>query len=71
MKETSVDAPVAAVSSELDSSVSLKEEQKMILRAFLDGQHVYTLHLNGADWWESLLMSPLALTGSLELLLPG
>lgn len=43
LKEVSVNAAVAAVSSELDNISSLKEEQKTKRKAFPDGNDVFTL----------------------------
>ncbi len=42
-KEVSLHAAIAAVLSELDNTSSLKEEQRMALKALLDGKDVFVL----------------------------
>ena len=44
-KEVSVDAAIASAISELESILSLKEDQKTALKAFLDGKDVFALLL--------------------------
>lgn len=46
-KEVGVDAAIAAVLSQLGNIYSFKEEQKMELQAFLDGEDVFLLLLAG------------------------
>lgn len=45
--EVSVDAATASDTSELEYISSLKEEQGTVLKAFIDGKDVFTLHLTG------------------------
>ncbi len=48
-----VDAAIALVSLELECISMLKEEQRMTLKAFLQGKNVFTLLLN--DFSKSLI----------------
>ena len=45
LKRLALDAAVASIISELESISSLKEEQRMALKAFLEGKYVFALLL--------------------------
>lgn len=64
-RETSVDASIAAVLSQLDDILALKEEKRAALNSFF-GAHCGWPGGGGAN-----LMRPLTTIGSLELLLTG
>lgn len=76
-KEISVDAAVAAVSTKFDGLFTLKEAQRMALKAFLSEKDVFALLPNGFGksvlqffiGGNTHLMSDFGTIGSLELLL--